>query len=341
MTHARELIVPVFIPHGGCGHDCVFCNQRNITGKAGAPSPDEVRVQLSARLGADTSHAVIAFYGGSFTCLPRQLQREYLQVAAGFVEQGHARHIRLSTRPDCMDAETTAFLYGMGVRVVELGAQSMDDATLAASARGHTAKDTEAASAAVKAAGLTLGLQVMAGLPGDTPEGFMRTVRRVVELAPSFVRIYPVLVVEGAPLELLYRRCGYAPLTLDEAVLLCADATDIFARAGIKVVRTGLQPSAELEAAVVAGPYHPSFGHLVASELAYRRMLNAARELPGGADGRLLFCVNPSELSKYLGIKKANISKLSAALHHDGVEIKGDASVARGGLAVSHERPGR
>lgn len=291
---------------------------------------------LRSRLGPDTPHAVIAFYGGSFTCLPLYVQESYLAVAGGLVSLGYASHVRLSTRPDCMDDAVAEFLYVHGVRVVELGVQSMDDKVLRASARGHVSADTVSASRAVKEAGMELGLQVMAGLPGDTPDGFMRTVERVIGLGPGFVRVYPVLVVRGAPIEALYRRGGYTPLGLDEAVRLCADAVLLFRAAGIKVVRTGLQPTAELEAAVLAGPYHPSFGHMVASELAFRRMLEAVRPEGGcGAFPRIVFSVHPSELSEFLGIRKANIDRLRDALGIAEARVVADVTVTKGELRVT------
>ncbi|HLB25438.1 MAG TPA: radical SAM protein, partial [Nitrospirota bacterium] len=74
MSLPKRLIVPVFIPHEGCPHVCVFCNQKKISGTNKAPSPGEVRDYLSSRLGPETPHAVIAFYGGSFTGLPREEQ---------------------------------------------------------------------------------------------------------------------------------------------------------------------------------------------------------------------------------------------------------------------------
>lgn len=335
MSAANRLIIPVFIPHGGCPHRCIFCDQNDITGKDGPPGPEEVRSQLSGRLGPDTAGAQVAFYGGSFTCLPTELQEGYLGAARGFVDKGCAAGIRLSTRPDCMDEAVAGFLGSMGVSTVELGAQSMDDRVLSASARGHTASDTAKAARAVKDAGIELGIQIMAGLPGDTPEGFIRSVREVVLLGPAFVRVYPVLVVRGAPLERLFARGEYEPLALEDAVPLCADAVEIFDRAGIRVVRTGLQPSAELEDSLVAGPYHPAFGHLVGSEKALRRMASLMDARDGHFHaGGVEFAVNPAELSEYLGIKKGNIKALEE-MFGPPVSIVADAGVERGGLTLS------
>ena len=328
----KKLVVPVFIPHQGCPNRCVFCNQEEITGSRRPPTPGEVSAYLASALGAATPHATVAFYGGSFTGLPKSDQDAYLGVAAGFVAMGFASGIRLSTRPDYVGEETARYLAARGVKVVELGVQSMDDAVLVSSGRGHTSSDAVRAAGLIKSAGLELGLQVMAGLPGDTPEGFMETVERVTSLAPDFARIYPTLVVKGSPLEMLWRDGRYTPLGLEEAVALCAEAVAIFKSAGIRVVRVGLQPSVELEASVLAGPYHPSFGHMVGSEIALKGMLDA---LGDTASGHVEVLVNPSELSVYRGIRSANVGRLSCLKAGLEVDIRRDSGVEKGGLRLN------
>jgi len=345
LSTTKTFIVPVFIPHQGCALDCIFCNQNTITGNADVPSPAETSSYLEKSLRPDRPHAVIAFYGGSFTCMPREEQDAYLGAAQSFIARGMAAGTRLSTRPDCMDDATASYLKGLGVVTVELGVQSLSDDVLKASGRGHDAECSLSAVAAVRSAGLELGLQFMAGLPGDTPERFIATVNGVIAMKPDFVRIYPTLVVKGAPLEKLWARGGYSPLSLDEAVALCASAVKLLRDAGIKVIRLGLQPSRELEDALLAGPYHPAFGHLVESEIAYGRMAEALtdtndkgpthRSAPTNRMERhLFFTVNPSELSVYRGIKSANVERLRSLSGGAEVSILADAGVERGGLTV-------
>ena len=330
MASPKELIVPVFIPHSGCPHQCVFCNQKKITAIEAAPTPEGVSEYLSRRLGPDTAHAVIAFYGGSFTGLPRHEQEGYLKAAGEFVRQGFARGIRLSTRPDYIDAETVSFLKSSGVITVELGVQSLDGEVLRLSGRGHSANDSVRASRVIKECGLELGIQLMAGLPGDDEEKFMRTVERTVALAPAFVRIYPALVVEGSPLEALWRRGEFAPLDLEDAVAWCAKAVRLFREAGIRVIRLGLQAGRELEGALLAGPYHPAFGHMVESELAFERMAEALKEVSGV---QAEFRVNPRELSVFKGIRGVNAERLKEVRCVE-VSIKADPEVGEGGLEL-------
>jgi histone acetyltransferase (RNA polymerase elongator complex component) len=331
MPSRKNLIIPVFIPHAGCPHTCVFCNQNKISGSAQAPSHREVSEYLAGHLSPATEHAVIAFYGGSFTGLPAEEQAGYLDTANEFVRKGHATGIRLSTRPDMLDGEKIRYLINRGVRTVELGVQSMDDSVLVLSGRGHMASDSVRAAGLVKSSGLELGIQLMAGLPGDTAEKFIDTVKQVIEIGPSFVRIYPALVVDGSPLATLWRRGEYVPLELDEAVSLCAQAVKLFRQAGIKVARLGLQPGRELEDSLLAGPYHPAFGHLVESALAFERMEAAIEDMDMG---HVEFLVNPAELSVYKGIKSENIRKMRAYRAGLNADVRADASVQRGGLVV-------
>jgi len=331
VSSVKNLIVPVFITHRGCPHQCVFCNQEKITGLVHVPTLDEVREYLSKHLSHDTPHAVIAFYGGSFTGLPEPEQEGYLAAAGDFVARGFASGIRLSTRPDYMDTGKATFLKRHGVKVVELGVQSMDDAVLKASGRGHAGADVHRASGAIRAAGLELGIQLMAGLPTDTPEIFHDSVEAVISIRPDFVRIYPTLVVKNSPLETLWRRGEYVPLGLDEAVSLCADAVKRFRAEGIRVVRLGLQPSRELEDGLLAGPYHPAFGHLVDSLIALERMKAAINDAAPGLT-EAVFVVNPSELSVYKGIKGENIEKLRACREGLSIAVRPDGMVEKGGL---------
>ena len=241
MARKKRLIIPVFIPFGGCPNRCVFCDQSGMTGRLTLPAPEEVRGIIEAYLstwrGAGPREA--AFYGGSFTALPLEAQKKYLGCVSEYLAGGRIDGIRLSTRPDCISTEGVRFLSGYGVTTVELGAQSMDASVLKASGRGHGPEDTVRAVGILKAAGMGVGLQFMPGLPGDTVQSVLRTAREVIKLSPDFVRVYPTVVVRNTGLE------------------------EMFKEAGIWIARMGLQNTEELERSVVAGPYHPSFRDLV------------------------------------------------------------------------------
>ncbi len=230
-------ILPVFIPHVGCPHQCVFCDQKAITGQK-APTGREVEriLKEGLRLGKNPQ---IAFYGGSFTAIPAALQEEYLEAAFPYVQQGQAKGVRVSTRPDCITEEGLALLKKYGVQTIELGAQSMDDEVLRLSGRGHRSEDTLRAAHLVQEKGFELILQLMVGLPGDSREKSLRSARAVAALGPQGVRLYPVCVLRGTPLFAMMERGEYTPLTLEEGVEWSADALEVFQEKEIPVIRRG------------------------------------------------------------------------------------------------------
>ncbi len=215
-----------------------------------------------------------AFYGGSFTALSQELQERLLQLTDRLLEEGVIGSVRLSTRPDCLDAAELDFLAAHRVRLVELGVQSLDDEVLAAAGRGHTAMQAEQALELLKACGFQTGMQLMVGLPRQSFASVRATADRAAALRPDVARIYPVLVLKDTPLAAQYACGAFAPLSLREAVRQSACVYDTLVRAGVRVIRTGLQADEELCAPgnILAGPFHPSLGELVRGYLLRERL---------------------------------------------------------------------
>lgn len=331
------MIIPFFIPHAGCPHQCVFCNQNHITGQDAPVAASSIRETIAAYLETSNTRmpVQIAFYGGSFTALPRETQREYLEAAYPFITSGQIAALRLSTRPDCISAEILDLLQKYQVTIVELGAQSMDDQVLARSGRGHTAADTVNAVNLLKNRGFTIGLQLMPGLPGDSPDRFMDTIDRVIALRPDFVRIYPALVIRNTPLAELYTSGRYAPLSLDDAVILCKQALIQCESAGIEVIRIGLQATRELEkpGTILAGPHHPAFRQLVESSI----LLDEMRTVLAGWKEKkdtVTLLVNPKEISVAIGQKKANRKQLINEFHLRDIHIQPSVNIPKGSVQL-------
>ena len=303
----KHKTIPIFVPHMGCPNDCSFCNQRKITGHSETVTPqkaDEI-INDSLKTVPKGANVEIGFFGGSFTGIEKELQLQLLSVAYGYVKEGSVTSVRLSTRPDYIDAETVSMLKAYGVTTVELGAQSMDDGVLAANHRGHTSQDTVRASELIISGGLKLGLQMMTGFLEDTVKKSRETAKQIIDLTPSCVRIYPTLVLKGTYLAKLYEAGKYVPQSLEEAVVLCAGLKQMFDQNNIAVIRMGLMSSDNIrpENDVVAGPYHPAFGELVQSELNFCRLKEAVHQ-------DCLIAVNPRSLSAFVGNNKANIKKM-------------------------------
>jgi len=269
-----NFIIPLFIPHQGCHHRCVFCQQNTITDRTqGIPSADEIRniIELAAQSKRFSGRGPreVAFYGGTFTALPNTIMIKILDAVRPFLKNGTIQSIRLSTRPDALGRDKLRILESYGVSTVELGVQSMDDKVLLLSQRGHSSSDTVTAFTALKERGFKTGAQLMPGLPGDTPERFMETINKVVALKPDIARLYPTLVIRGTKLAQWYKQGTYTPLGLEETVNLCKEACIRLEDAGISVIRIGLMSSPSLlkQGEIIAGPWHPSFGFLVRSAI--------------------------------------------------------------------------
>jgi histone acetyltransferase (RNA polymerase elongator complex component) len=325
------MIIPFFIPHFGCLHQCVFCNQKNITGHNhpddASAIPDKIDRYLSTHDSLDPVE--IAFYGGSFTALSLAVQQTYLETVRPFIQAGSVRNIRLSTRPDCISSEILTLLREYEVTVIELGAQSLDDSVLIKSGRGHKADDVMNAVNLLKEYEFAVGLQLMPGLPGDTASDFIKnTIAKVIAAKPDFVRIYPVLVIRSTPLEILFRKGYYLPLTLDEAIAVCSDAIIELERADIPVIRIGLQPTEELRktGTLLAGPFHPAFRQLVDSSL-FLNVMRSALKKRMGRHNTAEFSVNPRDVSSAIGQRRCNIRALIKEFKLEKVRIIGDSSI--------------
>jgi len=329
------MIIPFFIPHAGCPHQCVFCNQKNIIGQSTSVDPSTIARTINAYLDKTEQRepAQVAFYGGSFTALPIEVQKSYLEACQPFIASGRIKGIRLSTRPDCISREILALLRDHHVDTIELGVQSMDDAVLMRSGRGHTAADTIHAVTLLREQDFTIGLQLMPGLPGDTAGTFMTTVSTVIAMRPAFVRIYPALVIKDTPLETLYRTGQFTPLSLDEAVQWCRNAFLQFERANIAVIRMGLQPTEELQkpGTILAGPYHSAFRQLVDSLVLLDRMRAALQQRAPGAGPAHLFS-HPSEVAAAIGQKRSNIIALKKEFCLSELRVFAAPAVAKGSI---------
>lgn len=328
----RKINIPIFVSHRGCPHDCVFCNQKKITGQSGSVTPDEADEIIKTSLETvdlQNSDVEVAFFGGSFTAIDEAEQEALLATAHKYIGRGCVRGIRISTRPDCIWESNLKMLKKYGVTSIELGAQSTDAEVLKESRRGHGYEDIVNASQLIKSYGFELGLQMMLGLPGDSETKSLKTAMDIVSLAPSTTRIYPTIVVKDSGLEAMYLRGEYVPLTLDEAVEQSAKVYKLFADNGIEVLRMGLMASEEMRGGgAVAGPFHPSFGELVFSRLYLDELRMFAKE---NNAAYLDIYVHPKEVSKVIGNRRRNLDTI-AKEYGTKIRVRGDAHVAKGKL---------
>ncbi|GAM08197.1 putative protein [Geobacter sp. OR-1] len=307
------MIVPFFISHYGCPHQCIFCDQRSITGQSQPlPLPEEIRSTISSyRAVSPGIPAEVAFFGGTFTMLPLADQEMLLAPLQPLLASGEVSSVRISTRPDAITPDQAAFLVARGVTTVELGVQSLDDHVLTIAERGHCAKDVGYAVNVLRASGLRVGIQLMPGLPLSSAGKDIASLRAAIDLCPDFLRIYPALVLAGTKLAGLYENGSYQPLTLEGAVSLCAALLHRCMKAELPVIRIGLQASDSLAepGKIIAGPYHPAFRQLVESKLCYYLLCLMADGF-AGRDKCTVRCA-PSRVSDIAGQRRINLESLA------------------------------
>jgi histone acetyltransferase (RNA polymerase elongator complex component) len=333
----KKVTVPFFISHQGCTHACIFCDQRTISGFSGEiPSTEEILAKIATwQSTAGERPLEVAFFGGSFTAMPVAVQDHLLQPLQPLLASGEIVSVRISTRPDYIDAAIVARLAGLGVTTIELGVQSMDDEVLNNSVRGHTAAASEAAIRCIKAGGLSVGAQLMPGLPGDTPGKSFSTLKRVIAAGADFLRIYPVLVLRGTELARRFEAGEYVPMNLEAGVQLCKVLLHEAMQAGVPVIRIGLQADEGLNKnTVLGGCWHPSLGRLTRSELYYDLLCRLISPLPSGLPCTI-HC-HPSRVSEVTGQGRINLKRLGDRMA--SAQVKADESLAKEELCLDCDK---
>lgn len=299
-------IIPVFLPELGCPKQCVFCNQKHISGQHSVPDTDEIKNIIEQHLSTTKGRNItteLAFFGGSFTALPADKQEQYLKIVQPYITNKTIRNIRLSTRPDAITDENLQLLKQYEVSIIELGVQSLDDEVLRLSGRGYSASVVYEATKKIVAHGFTLGMQMMIGLPGSTHEKDLFTAKEIIRCGAKGTRIYPLLVFRDTDLEQLYTNNEYTPLTVEEAVEQSADLLELFLEAGVQVYKVGLHPSEfQYNGTLLAGPWIPAFRQHVQARVWQRKFekeLTADTSIQG-------FAVHPSDINSAVGPNRCN-----------------------------------
>lgn len=312
-------IWPIFLPGMGCPTRCIYCDQIQQTGTA----PQSL-ARIYANLARDLDFAwrsnrrpfEMAFFGGTFTSLPRFWRLKLLELVSGYKSRGLVTAIRCSTRPDCCSETVLSELAERGLDTVELGVQTFCPHILRASNRGYAPQTIHTACALVRASGLRTGIQLLPGLPGHDTWKWLHDVRQTCGLKPDFVRIYPCLVLTGTLLYRWYEQGRFKPWSLNQTVLALARGFLRFWSFGIPVIRMGLPPESDLLQAVAAGPWHPALGSLVRSKALMALIQHLSFSLPPGPKSMRCPRALQGDLWGYKGTNRERLLKLGLSPEH-------------------------
>ncbi|MDO4988038.1 MAG: radical SAM protein [Synergistes sp.] len=304
--------LPFFMPFAGCRGQCVYCNQRAITGIEHIPSPQEVRSTLEML----NEPREVCFFGGSFCRFPYKVIREYLQCVADYAPSGST--VRFSTYPgDLRDDGLRSLIKQYSISRIELGIPTLDSAVLSACKREADPQKIFEDIRTLVGDGLPIGVQMMIGLPGQTCASSLSDLSALAKIKGRDrwdLRLYPCLVIKGTELAALYESGRYVPLTVHEAALWGGRFIYNALKMGFVPIRIGLQETLSLAADTVAGPHCPALGELILAEADAIRL---AEESPKGP-----WRVPKKHISRFTGHRKFGIGRLAfhAGVSPDEVE---------------------
>ncbi len=302
--------IPVFLPELACPYRCVYCNQFSITGLNDIVKAEDVKHIIDSHLASfkeENRFVEVAFFGGNFTGLPLQMQNDYLDAVQPYLDKGLINGIRCSTRPDYITQQRVKEIKQLGMLNIELGAQSTNNEILKHCKRGHSFEDIAEASQIILSEGITLGLQMMIGLPSSSEATDLQTAKDIVNLGAKETRIYPCIVVKDTELEIMHNSGEYQALTIEDAVRRSAKLYSYFTENDVKVLRIGLHTSDELDStAYVAGPYHKNFAEMVFSHIWKEKFENIKTE-----SKNIIINVPESQINHAIGWKGENKKLLS------------------------------
>lgn len=324
-------IIPIFVPHEGCPHNCVFCNQNTITGVSNSITEDYVRATIEEYIKTipnKNAEIEVSFFGGTFTAIDMNKQKELLKVAKEYKDRGVIKYIHLSTRPDYINDEILTNLKNYDTDIIELGVQSLDEEVLLKSGRGHSADDVKKASELIKQYGFVLGHQIMLGLPGDDFNKDINTTRKLIEMGPDICRIYPALVIKNTPMEKMYKEGIYKPYSLEECIKISKIIYGMLVANDINVIRVGLQPTKEINEGgeLVAGPFHPSFRELVEGSIFNDMIFENLKNIDLS---EVQIVVNPKDISKLYANKKKFFYDIKTQLDKINFKVIQNSDVSR------------
>ena len=236
--------------HGKCSvGGCIYCSPRgsgDFAESALLPLREQYEI-LCARLASkwDTSHTVAYFQAHTNTYAPLEYLRSRFEEALTF--EG-VEALSIATRADCLGEDICEYLSELAERIpltVELGLQSSSDKTAELINRGHDFATFCDGYHRLRQASdkIEIGVHIIFGLPDESEDDMLKTVRDVALLKPDQVKIHLLHVIAGTRLAAIYERGEYIPLSKDEYVSIAVKALELLPPDTVVARITGDAPS--------------------------------------------------------------------------------------------------
>ncbi len=216
---------------GKCGvGGCSYCSGVR-SGEFAGDMTKPISVQLSEQKTLYTKWQdalyIAYFQAGSNTYAPVEVLRSYYDQALACPD---IVGLSVSTRPDCVDESVAELLAEYAKKTyltVELGLQSAKDETLAKINRGHSYGDFVRAYELLKSKGIRVCVHIINGLPGESREDMLDTVRRLAELGIDEIKIHLLHIIEGTEMAKDYAQGKLRTLDFEEYVGVVCDQIEL------------------------------------------------------------------------------------------------------------------
>ena len=201
-----------------CSSRCSYCDfatglyQSELAERYVAALIEEIRTSRHSGASVDT----IYFGGGTPSLLaPSQLDRILVTLSQHF-EIDPAAEVTLEINPGSVTHDKLQAFRSLGINRASFGAQTFDDRELAKLGRSHTAADALKTFTDLRSAGFAnISFDLIAGLPGQTLDGWQRNIKQALDLNPEHLSFYLLEVHSGTPLAEHIRR-GLQPVPDDD-----------------------------------------------------------------------------------------------------------------------------
>ena len=203
----KPMDVALYVGIPFCPSRCAYCSfvSNSVEKSFGLIDPFIKTLLPEIEAAADMISAfglrVIAVYigGGTPTALPAESFEAVISALDGFIDMTHVREYTVEAgRPDSITEQHLDIMRRYGVGRVCVNPQSMSRDVLTAIGRRHTPEDVPDAARLVRQCGMALNMDVIAGLPGDTAEGFRHTIDAVMGLLPENITIHTLSLKKGS-----------------------------------------------------------------------------------------------------------------------------------------------
>lgn len=235
---------------GKCAYGgCIYCSPRG-SGDFAESAVLSVREQYErtrARLSSkwDTSHTIAYFQAHTNTYAPLEFLKERFGEALAL---DGVEAISIATRADCLGEDICNYLAELAEKIpltVELGLQSSSDKTAELINRGHDFATFCEGYERLRSVSskIEIGVHIILGLPEESEEDMLKTVKDVAALNPNQVKIHLLHVISGTKLAKIYERGEYIPLTKEQYVSLAVKALELLPPDTVVARITGDAPS--------------------------------------------------------------------------------------------------